>query len=216
MSAPKSPSRRPAGQTRERLLRTAITLFSARGFDGVSVNDIVQRARVNKRMVYHYFSNKARLYQETLSYAYDELSNFEQAAIGQATTLESVVKRLVRVYFEFPRQHPQFTQLMLWENLNKGRGIRHSPARLSKSNVVTRLEAAIEQDADGIAWRKDLDARELLITIIGICQIYASHRYTLSQGLQLDLGSNAAINRGIRNAERYLLAGMRPATAKKN
>lgn len=210
MPASRTPARRPPGQTRDRLLRTAITLFSSRGFDGVSVNDIVQRARVNKRMVYHYFSNKARLYQEALSYAYDELSAFEQATIGEAESLEDIVRRLVRVYFEFPRLHPEFTQLMLWENLNKGRGIQHSQSRLSKDRVVRRLATAIKRHADGIKWRRNLQARELLIAIIGICQVYASHRYTLSQGLQMDLGSPAALRRGRRNAERHLLAGMRP------
>jgi hypothetical protein len=116
----------------------------------------------------------------------------------------------VRVYFEFPRIHPEFTQLMLWENLHKGQGIRGSKARLTKDSVVSRLAAAIKQDADGVLWRKDLDATQLLITIIGICQVYASHRYTLSQGLHINLASPAVIKRGIANAEHFLLAGMRP------
>lgn len=196
--------------TKDRLLKTAITLFSRRGFDGISVNDIVQTAGVNKRMVYHYFENKALLYQEALSYAYDGLSAFEQEIIGEAQSLEDIVKRLVLVYFEFPRIHPEFTQLMLWENLNKGQGIRNSRARLSKDSVVARLAMAIRQDADGVKWRKDLDATELLVTIIGICQVYASHRYTLSQGLHINLGSPVVTKRGIAIAEHFLLAGMRP------
>ncbi|MFM1851777.1 MAG: hypothetical protein RIS54_1461 [Verrucomicrobiota bacterium] len=210
MAPRKSPAKKNTPSTRDRLLRTAISLFSNKGFDGVSVNDIVKQAGVNKRMVYHYFENKARLYQEALSYAYDGLSAFEQETIGDAQSLEDIVKRLVLVYFEFPRIHPKFTQLMLWENLNKGQGIRNSRARLSKDSVVARLAMAIRQDADGVKWRKDLDATELLITIIGICQVYASHRYTLSQGLHINLGAPAVIKRGIANAEHFLLAGVRP------
>ena len=59
-------------------------------------------------------------------------------------------------------------------------------------------------------WCADLKAPLLLISIIGMCQVYVSHRYTLSQGLHIDLGTAAAIKRGIANAEHYLLAGMRP------
>ena len=210
MPARKIPAKREKNSTKDRLLLTAISLFSSKGFDGVSVNDIVDQAGVNKRMVYHYFSNKALLYQATLSYAYDGLSEFERETIGDAQTLEDITKRLVRVYFEFPRIHPEFTQLMLWENLHKGQGIRGSKARLTKDSVVSRLAAAIKQDADCVLWRKDLDATQLLITIIGICQVYASHRYTLSQGLHINLASPAVIKRGIANAEHFLLAGMRP------
>ncbi len=194
---------------RDHLLHTAIRLFSIGGFDGVSVNDIVAAAGVNKRMVYHYFKSKALLYQEALFYAFSELAKFEKEAVAQAVSLEDAVRKLVRVYFDFPRQHPQFSRLLRWENLNEGKGIKDSHFPLSKDHVVKFLRAAIKRDAPRHCWRSDLEAKQLLITIIGICQVYISHRYTLSQGLNFDLGSPAAIKRGMANAEHFLLAGMR-------
>jgi TetR/AcrR family transcriptional regulator len=207
----KQPKRRPKTTPREHLLHTAITLFSRRGYDGASVNEIVDLAGVSKRMVYHYFKSKALLYQETLFYAYNELRSYEQAAIADATSLEDAVKKLIRVYFGFPREHPKLSHLMRWENINDGRALKDTHFPLSKEVIVTRLEEIIRQDADGIKWRSDLKAPLLLITIIGNCQVYVSHRYTLSQGLNIDLGTAAAIKRGIANAEHYILAGMRPS-----
>jgi len=203
-SAPRSPD------SREHLLRTAIRLFSARGYEGASVNDIVSAAGVTKRMVYHYFQSKALLYQEALHFAFSELANLENQAVAAADGLESAVKNLIRVYFEFPRRHPQYSRLLRWENLNDGKGIQDSKFPLSKDHVTKFLRAAIKREADGKRWRRDLDANQLLISIIGICQVYVSHRYTLSQGLHRNLGSPAAIKRGIANAEHFLLAGMRP------
>ena len=196
---------------RDNLLKTAITLFAARGFDGASVNDIVKHAGVSKRMVYHYFESKELLYQETLSYAYNELRNIEEAAITEAISLEDAVKKLVRVYFDWPREHPLYSHLLRRENLNDGRGLKDTHFPLSKDKIVKRLEKIIKHEADGKKWRSDLKAPLLLITIIGLCQIYVSHRYTLSQGLHIDLGTKAAIKRGMANAEHYLLAGMRPS-----
>tara|TARA_R110002111_G_scaffold50509_1_gene88460 strand:+ start:549 stop:1079 length:531 start_codon:yes stop_codon:yes gene_type:complete len=163
-------------------------------------------------MVYHYFTNKSLLYQETLSYAYNELREMEKAAIFAATSLEDAVKRLVRVYFDWPREHPLYSRLLRWENLNDGHGLENNKFPLSKDIIVNRLKAIIAKEADGIKWHTDIKAPLLLITIIGMCQIYVSHRYTLSQGLHIDLGTDAAIKRGIANAEHYLLAGMRPAS----
>ena len=161
-------------------------------------------------MVYHYFKSKALLYQEALFYAFSELTKFEHDAIDRAASLEDAVKNLIRVYFDFPRQHPQFSRLLRWENLNEGKGIKDSHFPLSKDHVTKFLKAAIKREADGKDWRADLEANQLLISIIGICQVYVSHRYTLSQGLHFNLGSPAAIKRGITNAEQFLLAGMRP------
>ena len=190
---------------------TAIALFSQHGYDGASVNDIVAQAGVSKRMVYHYFKSKALLYQEALSYAYNELRACEQTAITEATSLEDAVKRLIRVYFGFPREHPECSRLMRWENVNEGQVLINSQFPLSKDTAVNRLKAIIRREADGVQWRSDLKAPQLLITIIGMCQVYVSHHYTLSQGLHVDLGTAAAIKKGIANAEHYLLAGMRPS-----
>lgn len=203
-TAPRSPD------SREHLLRTAVSLFSARGYDGASVNDIVTRAGMSKRMVYHYFQSKALLYQEALHFAFNELAKMENEAVTGAKNLETAVLGLVRVYFEFPRQHPEYSRLLRWENLNEGRGIQDSKFPLSKDHVIKFLRTAIKREADGKKWRADLEANQLLITIIGICQVYVSHRYTLSQGLHRNLGSPAAIKRGMANASHYLLAGMRP------
>jgi AcrR family transcriptional regulator len=205
------PPSRPSNPTsREHLLHTAISVFSTGGFDGASVNDIVAAAGVSKRMVYHYFKSKALLYQEALFFAFSELAKAEQTAVSDPTSLEDAVKKLVHVYFDFPRTHPQFSRLLRWENLNEGRGIKDSHFPLSKDHVVKFLRTAIKREAGINQWRPDLEPKQLLISIIGICQVYVSHRYTLSQGLHFNLGSPAAIKRGIANAEHYLLAGMRP------
>lgn len=194
---------------REHLLNTAVSLFSVGGFDGVSVNDIVAAAGVSKRMVYHYFKSKALLYQEALFFAFSALAKAEKTAVSAACSLEDAVKKLVHVYFDFPRAHPQFSRLLRWENLNEGRGIKDSHFPLSKDHVVKFLRTAIKQEADSKQWCPDLEPKQLLISIIGICQVYVSHRYTLSQGLHFNLGSPAAIKRGMANAEHFILAGMR-------
>jgi TetR/AcrR family transcriptional regulator, cholesterol catabolism regulator len=48
-------------ETRERLLRAAVDLYSAKGFAGASVQDVVNRAGVTKGAFYHHFESKAHL-----------------------------------------------------------------------------------------------------------------------------------------------------------
>jgi AcrR family transcriptional regulator len=48
-------------ETRERLLKAAIDLYSAKGFSGASVEDVVRRAGVTKGAFYHHFESKAHL-----------------------------------------------------------------------------------------------------------------------------------------------------------
>jgi AcrR family transcriptional regulator len=55
--------RDPAG-TQQRILNAALLEFAREGFDGARVDEIARRARINKRMLYHYFGNKEDLYRE--------------------------------------------------------------------------------------------------------------------------------------------------------
>src|SRR5258705_12372055 len=50
-------------RTRDRILAAALAEFSAEGFAGARVARIARRARVNKRMLYHYFGNKEDLFR---------------------------------------------------------------------------------------------------------------------------------------------------------
>ena len=56
-----APHARDPQRTQDRILAAARAEFSAEGFAGARVARIARRARVNKRMLYHYFGNKEDL-----------------------------------------------------------------------------------------------------------------------------------------------------------
>src|SRR2546429_8106094 len=60
------PGARDPERTRERILAAALGEFSTKGFAGARVAVIARRARINKRMLYHYFGDKAGLFREVL------------------------------------------------------------------------------------------------------------------------------------------------------
>ena len=61
----RSATRNPA-RTRERILAAALKEFAAKGFAGARVDVIARGAAINKRMLYHYFGNKEKLFRAVL------------------------------------------------------------------------------------------------------------------------------------------------------
>src|SRR5271165_136753 len=57
----RAPPIETAPDTRERIFLAAERLFAERGFDGVSVRDIVQEANVNLAAVSYHFGSKSEL-----------------------------------------------------------------------------------------------------------------------------------------------------------
>ena len=77
-----TPVSRNPDRTRRRLLRAAIKLFAQQGFHAVSVDAIVDLAKVNKRMVYHYFGSKDALFEAALVEVDGRIESIEFHAVG--------------------------------------------------------------------------------------------------------------------------------------
>lgn len=182
MSAPakKTVRTRDPERTRGRLLKTATRLFAERGFHGVSVDEIVAAAKVNKRMVYHYFGSKEELYLESLESVFSRLEQIELVAIDADAPPDEKMRRLLAANFEFLDANPDFVRMLLWENLEHGRHIAAAPERLSKNPFIERFRGIVEEGVRAGIFRQPHDTRHLLVNFIGICFIYYSNRHSLA------------------------------------
>src|SRR5256886_13121402 len=65
--------RRDAAATRDALLAAGTELFAERGYDGVPVWAIAQKAGVNKAMINYHFGGKRKLYRAIVSATFGEM-----------------------------------------------------------------------------------------------------------------------------------------------
>jgi AcrR family transcriptional regulator len=107
-AAPRDPAR-----TRARILSAALKEFAANGFTGARVDAIARRAAINKRMLYHYFGNKERLFREVL-----RLKMTERQA--WAETLSGDPAEGLAFWFEAACRDPDWVRLLEWEALQSG------------------------------------------------------------------------------------------------
>lgn len=203
-----APVQRNPDRTRRRILQAAISLFAQQGFHAVSVDQIVGRARVNKRMVYHYFGSKDALFEAALAEVYGRLEAVEFDAFSRGGRPREKLARLLEGYFDFLDREPEFTRLLQWENLEKGRHLAKENHLLSKNPFLARFRAIIEDGVAAGEFRRDLDVTHLVIHFIGLCFIYHSNRFSLSQSLELDLGSAAVKRRGLNQVLRLVFEGI--------
>jgi len=202
------PVQRNPDRTRRRILQAAIRLFAAYGFHAVSVDQIVGKAQVNKRMVYHYFGSKDALFEAALSEVYKRIEEIEFHAVERGRSPREKLSRLLESYFEFLDAEPEFTRLLQWENLEKGRHLTKENHLLTKNPFLARFRAIVQ---DGVAtgeFRADLDVTHLMIHFIGLCFIYHSNRFSLSQSLELDLGDAKVKERGLNQVLQLVFDGI--------
>ncbi|MDP3071902.1 MAG: TetR/AcrR family transcriptional regulator [Opitutaceae bacterium] len=203
-----APVQRNPDRTRRRILQAAIKLFATHGFHAVSVDEIVGRAEVNKRMVYHYFGSKDALFEAALAEVYRRIEAVEFGAVEQGRSPREKLARLLESYFAFLDAEPEFTRLLQWENLEKGRHLTKENHLLTKNPFFARFRTIVEDGVAAGEFRPDLDVTHLMIHFIGLCFIYHSNRFSLSQSLEIDLGDAAVKQRGLRQVLRLVFEGI--------
>jgi AcrR family transcriptional regulator len=195
-------------RTRRRLLKAAIRLFSTFGYHAVAVDQIVDAAKVNKRMVYHYYGSKEAIYQAALVDVYGRIEQIEFHAVQPGGTPTEKLSRLLESYFRFLDDNPDFVRLLLWENLEKGKHIGKDNHLLSKNPFLVQFREIVEEGIRLGQFRRDLDVTHLLIHFIGLCFIYHSNRFSLSQSLGLDLGDEAVKATGRKQVLELVFSGI--------
>ena len=200
---------RDSKRSRQSILEAAEAEFSEKGVHGARVDAIADLAGLNKRMIYEYYDSKEGLYKAVLVEVYSRLSRLESALLVQDATAAERFRSLIRLYFEFLRDNPTYVNLILWENLNQGRYLREVDIPAIKTPAFDLIRALFESGkADG-SFRSDLDADQMLLSLLTYTFSYFSNRYTLSSLLGRDLGDETQLQRRIEAVTDMFLCYMK-------
>lgn len=180
-NASKSPTRklRDADATQARILAAAKKEFAQNGLGGARVDIIAERAKANKRMIYHYFGSKDDLFQRVLEEAYLDIRTAERKLDLEHLPPRDAMEKLVRFTWEYYLKNPEFLTLVNSENLHKARHLKKSERVAKVSRVfVEMVGSLLERGVSEGVFRPGVDPVQLNITIAAIGYYYLTNRYT--------------------------------------
>lgn len=127
-------ARRNPQRTRERILAAALREFAAHGFSGARVDAIARRAGSNKRMLYHYFGDKAGLFQAAL---HEKIAR--RAAI--ADTYPDDPTEHIPAWFLATCADEEWVRIISWESLQNpgGRAVDEKSRRKIALKHIDRI-----------------------------------------------------------------------------
>lgn len=138
------PQRRDPVATRKKLLTAARLEFARHGFAGARVDEIAERAGVNKQLVYHYFGDKDALYLAVLEWVYEDIREQERRLNLEGLPPDKAIRKLIEASFDHLAENPDFIVLLNDENRGGARHVRgstrleamHSPLVKSVSHIL--------------------------------------------------------------------------------
>ena len=115
----------------------AEALFSERGYQGASLNEIALAAGLSRAAPSYFFGSKESLYVAVLGRLFAERQEAARSAFvkvhrwvdeGQHTrSLREALRAAVDGYMRFLLQRPAFARLLQWEDLSGGEALRVTP-----------------------------------------------------------------------------------------
>ena len=187
------PQRRDPAATRKKLLTAARREFASHGLAGARVDEIAERAGVNKQLVYHYFGDKDALYLAVLEWVYEEIRAQERKLNLEGLPPQRAIKKLIESSFDHLAAHPDFIMLLNDENRGGARHVRGSRKLEAMHSPLVSMVSKIL--ADGVrsgVFRKGVSPVHLYISIAGLSYFFFSNTPTLSAIFGTDFRSPAA------------------------
>lgn len=141
--------------TQQKITETARELFIEKGFDGVKMQELADRAGVNKGLLHHYFINKQTLFNEVFAHAIEKLFIQITHVFTEEISFDDKISKIVDAYNDMLLSNPRLPVFIVFE-INRDatlfdtlfteermhiliEGIKHSNADISEEKAINLI-----------------------------------------------------------------------------
>lgn len=149
------------------ILRAAADMFSERGYQATTLDEIAAQAGIGRASFYSYFPNK----EELLRRIYNQVISSTQAALGRIAAEDlptpDKLRRIIRYQIGYLADHKPLVQVFFSELVNLPREMARSVAHANRAfrQVIEHVVADGVQKGELIA----LHPRRVTYALIGMC-----------------------------------------------
>lgn len=182
----------PDGETEQRILEAARTVFIRRGTAGARMQEIAREAGVNQALLHYYFRSKERLAAAVFQQVAGRILPALIQTLGSDLSLDEKVERLIALYLENLSRNPFLAGYVISELHHHperaeqllGGAIGAKPARVLPP-VIEKLRNQIE---DGVAAGtiRSITAQQFVVNLVSLCVFPFAARPMLAVILGLD------------------------------
>lgn len=154
----------------DRLINSALEEFSIYPYEKASTNNIVKNARISKGLLYHYFTNKKRLYDSLSAFALnlvvDKINNNIDWDNGDFFVR---IKQIVSIKMEITKQYPHIYDFIIlyYKNMtiNEVKELSKEVTPDLMQKVYTMTQKVYTYNIDYSLFTDDIDIKKALSII---------------------------------------------------
>lgn len=175
--------------TEERILAAAKATFYQKGLKGARMQEIADKAGVNKAMLHYYFRSKQKLFDRVLSHGVRSITPQLMEVFLEDTELTTKIAHLVDITIDLFLEEPYLSNFIINELTNNPDKFFTSVLDYEEGLVGKVLPVINDQIHAGIeagSIKSDLKPAELIVNILSLCLLPIMAQEVLQKALLLD------------------------------
>lgn len=129
--------------TKNKILNSAKALFSQKGYDGTSVDEIAKTAQINKALIYYHFKNKAAIKEELFALTIDETLSLIGETFDSVHNHQEpeVLRKKLTQMIHFLNDRREMIKIMVMESVKEDEG---------PSSLFRYVDILLNHDTNGL------------------------------------------------------------------
>lgn len=154
-------------ETEQKIFEAAREVFYEHGYDGARMQQIADRASINKAMLHYYYRSKDKLFEAVFRVSALKVFPKLFGIVETDMPIPEKLTRIVHAYIDLLRENPYLPGFVLQELRRNPTGLRKFVGRQAHG-VFERLKVQIEEAA-GRGEIRPIHPEQLLTNVIGLC-----------------------------------------------
>lgn len=190
--------------TERKILQAASDIFLQKGRDGARMQEIAERAGINKALLHYYFRSKEKLYQTVRNFTLRRFMENLLEAIEDTHDFHVFLRNFINNYIDYLAENEQVLRFMLWELQEGGQQIVQLMQATFREHGFTQPPfIPVIRTAIARGQIRRVDPVQFIISVIGMCVYPFIARSILENIFDIDIQDKKFLQR--RKKEIYEL-----------
>lgn len=154
-------------KTEEKILDAAKTVFVRKGKSGARMQEIADKAGINKSLLHYYYRSKDKLFGAVFQFAFSKFAPNLLEILNEDNDIFEVIETFISKYLDVINKNPFIPMFILNEVNKKDTGFIVRVLKNSGINVKI-FEKLIQKEIKN-GKIKNVDAKQLLVNILALC-----------------------------------------------
>lgn len=151
--------------TEDLILNAAKNIFQTKGMDGARMQEIADKAGINKAMLHYYYRSKQLLFEAVFKNAFSLLAPQLNAILNDDSSIEDKIKNFTENYISFIIKHPYLPNFIIQE-LNRNQDFILKLKDRGFPSIEKFKKQVEEEVENGLI--KPISAEQLFINIMAL------------------------------------------------